>query len=197
MIETYLRGPYQYYFVDPLASFLVRKSTRPVLITFGALLAGIAATPFIAWEYAYAATFLILLSGYFDTLDGTIARTSGQTSPQGAVLDIVSDRIVEFAIVLGLFLADPLSRGLACILMLGSILLCITSFLVVGIFSENKGEKSFHYSPGFMERAEAFTFFILMILFPTSFFILAALFTTLVTLTAIVRISQFLQQAKI
>lgn len=60
----------------------------------------------------------------------------------------------------------PQERGLWCMLTLGSMLLCITSFLVVGIFTENQSQKSFHYSPGLMKRAEAFSFFIAMMIWP-------------------------------
>ena len=75
--------------------------------------------------------------------------------------------------------------------MLGSILLCITSFLVVGIFTPNHSSKSFHYSPGLIERAEAFLFFIVMIFVPYYFTFFAFLFATLVALTALIRLWQF------
>ena len=78
--------------------------------------------------------------------------------------------------------------------MLGSMLLCITSFLVVGIFVANDSHKSFHYNPGIMERAEAFIFFIAMMLWPSAFVGLAMLFSLLVTLTAIIRLTQFYKQ---
>lgn len=45
-----------------------------------------------------------------------------------------------------------------------------------------------------MERAEAFFFFILMMLWPDAFGFLSCLFTVLVTLTAIIRLVQFRNQ---
>lgn len=75
--------------------------------------------------------------------------------------------------------------------MLTSILLCVTSFLVVGIFTEKQTEKSFYYSPGLIERGEAFFFFILMILFPSYFVLLSSLFILLVLLTTAIRVVQF------
>ena len=72
--------------------------------------------------------------------------------------------------------------------MLGSMLICITSFLVIGIFTKNNGEKGFYYSQGLMERAEAFIFFMLMIIFPAAFRILAIVFTFLLLVTAAWRI---------
>ena len=93
-----------------------------------------------------------------------------------------------------MWLVDPVHRALWCFLMLGSMLLCITSFLVVGIFVANDSHKSFHYNPGIMERAEAFIFFIAMMLWPSAFVGLAMLFSLLVTLTAIIRLTQFYKQ---
>lgn len=55
-------------------------------------------------------------------------------------------------------------------------------------------EKNFHYSPGVMERAEAFIFFIAMMLWPSAFGKLAALFSVLVLFTAGIRLHQFYQQ---
>ena len=109
----------------------------------------------------------------------------------GAVLDIFSDRCVESALVVGFYWLDPIGRGLPAIAMLVSILLCITSFLVVGIFSENESQKSFHYSPGLMERTEAFIFFALMMFLPQWFHLLAWVFAGLVLYTGVRRIIEF------
>jgi len=137
------------------------------------------------------ACLFLLLSGYLDSLDGAYARLTSKTSQKGAVLDIISDRIVELAIVIGLYLLHPEIRDLAIVLMLGSMFLCITSFLVVGIFNQNDGQKSFHYSPGIIERPETFLFFIAMIFLPQFFSLLAFIFVCLVLLTAFVRLRQF------
>ncbi|WP_454780756.1 hypothetical protein [Legionella sp. WA2022007384] len=50
------------------------------------------------------------------------------------------------------------------------------------------------YSPGLMERAEAFSFFIAMMIWPHAFNFLVCLFTFLVTITAIIRLVQFYNQ---
>lgn len=191
MIDTYFRNHYQNLFVNPLLPKLVRWKLSPKTYTVVGLFFGLLVAPFLALGYKVLAFILLLLSGYFDTLDGSVARRNEATSPQGAVLDIVSDRIVEFSIILGLYLVDPVARGLLCLLMLGSVLICITSFLVVAIFTENTSHRSFHYSPGIMERGEAFIFFSCMILIPASFLLMAALFALLVTLTGIIRVYQF------
>ena len=190
MIDSYFRNSYQTIAVDPIVNVTAKRGVTPTVITICGLIVGLGIIPSLAWHHSFAAVILLLTSGYLDTLDGSIARATNTSSPKGTVLDILCDRIVEFGIILGLFLAEP-ERGLACLLMLGSVLVCVTSFLVVGIFSENNSNKSFHYSPGLMERTEAFILFALMILMPQYFHILGILFTCLVMLTAIIRIYQF------
>lgn len=190
MIDSIYRNHYQKWIVDPLLRQGWLDRVHPSFLTLLAGCFGIATLPLLAFHHPILAFSTLLMSGFLDTLDGSLARQTNKTSPQGAVFDIVSDRAVEFAVVLGLFLVDP-TRALPCLLMLGSILLCVTSFLVVGIFTSNNSEKSFHYSPGLIERAEAFLFFSVMILIPTLFTPLAYLFIALVLWTTIVRVRQF------
>jgi archaetidylinositol phosphate synthase len=167
------------------------KEISPNQLTIISLCFGFAILLFSWVSLPFLAFLSLLLSGYFDTLDGSLAREKEEASPAGAALDIFCDRAVESLIILSLFLQNPQERGLLCILISCSILLCVTSFLVVGIFSEKNGEKSFHYSPGLMERTEAFIFFGLMLLFPSSFFFLAILFSLLTLATGIFRLYQF------
>lgn len=191
MIDSYLRSPLQRLMVDPVVEPLARKRVDPLLITAVALVTGVLILPSLYLGWTSLAIILLMTTAYLDTLDGSLARHSSKEGPLGAALDIVSDRAVEFAIIMGLFLVDPDQRALPCLLMLGSVLLCITSFLVVGIFEQNQSEKSFHYSPGIMERSEAFLAFAAMILWPGAFVPLSIGFTLLVTLTASIRIWQF------
>ena len=186
-----VRNSYQKLCVENIAAALP-TNISPRSITLLALAFGIAVLPFLVLEMPYFAIACLAFSGYLDTLDGTLARMHKATSPQGAVLDIISDRVVEAAVIIGLFLVAPLERALPTLLMLASVLVCITSFLVVGIFTQNRSEKSFNYSPGLMERTEAFVFFAAMILIPSFFIPLAYLFTLLVFYTAWRRVFQFL-----
>ncbi len=189
MIDSKWRGGYQRLCVKPLLPYFSKCS--PLTLTLFGLISGLC-IPFLCLMNApWMALIALALSGYFDTLDGTVARERGLTSPLGAVLDITADRAVEFAAILGLFLIHPQTRGLLCILMLGSAFLCITTFLVVGIFTRNDSEKSFYYSPGLIERSEAFLLFGAMLSFPSLFGYLAGLFTIMVLLTALIRLIEF------
>lgn len=190
MIETYIRPAYQRILVDRAARALNGKITPNQLTLFSGV-TGLLILPCLYFGSLSLAIALLLLSGFLDTLDGTLARISHAFSDWGSVLDITIDRLVEFIVILGLWVVAPEARGFWVIMMLGSILLCITSFLVVGIFTANESEKGFYYSPGLMERAEAFLFFIAMILWPAYFSTLAFLFSVLVLLTATIRLKQF------
>lgn len=190
MLEQYTRKHYQRWLVDRVAD-VAGLYLSPKQITLMAGVAGLAAFLFLMNGFPVTAVAFLLISGYADSLDGTVARRYEKASPAGAVFDIMTDRLVEFAVILGLFLVDPIPRGFMCMMMLGGVLLCVSSFLVVGIFSVNASEKSFHYSVGLMERAEAFILFIFMILLPAHFFSLAIVFITLIMLTTIIRLIEF------
>jgi len=191
MLETSIRPIYQKYCVDPFITFLIKYvKCSPNTMTLLALIVGLLVPIFLYFNFIMLAIILTVITGYLDTIDGSFARMTSKTSVMGTIYDIVVDRIVEFAIVLGLYLQNPVDRSFAVIAMLGSMLICITSFLVVGIFSQNQSEKSFHYSPGLMERAEAFIFFILMMIFPSYFNLLAWAFVILVCWTVFIRLKE-------
>lgn len=192
MLETYLRPHYQKFLVDPLAARLqCYRFLSPQWITLYACVLGVFAALLLWQQHQWIACFVLLLSGYLDTLDGTLARMTQMSSAEGAVFDIVGDRVVEFAVILGLFSVEPAVRALPVLWMLGSVLICVSSFLVVGIFVEKEGQKSFYYSAGLIERAEAFLFFAAMMLLPEWFVGLAWVFSGLVLLTAALRVFQF------
>jgi len=196
MIETYCRPLYQKLLVKPIGKFAAHYCSANC-ITILSLLIGICVPFALLFIHHILAVVLLLISGYLDTLDGTVARMRNDTSNIGCVFDIVTDRVVEFGAVLGLFFIAPQTRGLYCILMLGSILICVTSFLVVGVFTEkDDNDKSFFYSVGLMERAEAFIFFIAMIFIPSWFAELAIIFIILVTGTGVYRVYEFILSQK-
>lgn len=191
MIDTYCRNFYQKIFIDPLLQRKRLDKLTPNLLTELSCIFGVIVCPLIAFGHPFMAVLFLLISGFLDTLDGSIARHRKISTVQGAVMDIISDRLVEFSVLLGLFFVEPNSRGFSCMLMLGSAYLCITSFLIVGVFTKNNSQKSFFYSWGLIERSEVFIFFLLMILFPSQFFLLSSIFTAGVFLTAFIRIWQF------
>jgi len=193
VIDTKWRGAYQTYLIEPLLKKKWIQDRSPTTFTLAGLFLSLLIAALLPLGHPLLAFGCLVFSGFFDTLDGSLARYLKQDSPMGAALDICSDRLAEFAILLSLYLVSPQQRGLLCLLSLGSILFCITTFLVVGIFTQNETKKSFYYSIGLIERSEAFVFFGAMILFPEAFLILATTFSSLVFLTGTLRLKQFVK----
>ena len=191
MLEKYIGKYYQQSLVLPVANLCQHLKLHPNTITLIACLSGLLIPIAIVTHNTLIALVLLLFSGYLDTLDGALARLGQKQSTLGTVLDITCDRIVEFAIVFGLLLVDPIHRAIPIALMLGSMLVCVTSFLVVGVFTKNQTEKGFFYHLGLIDRPEAFVFFIAMLLLPHYFASLAYLFSALVMLTALLRLASF------
>lgn len=194
MIETHIRPAFQKICIDPLARQFA-KHTQPNTITLCSLVIGLFAALCIALDWPITAVIFMLLSGYCDILDGSIARLKNQSSDIGTVLDIMSDRTVEVAIILCFAFRAP-DYAIIYLLMMGVTLLCVSSFLVVGIFSTNTSNKSFYYSPGLMERAEAFIFFIVIILIPSWQLWVAIVYIILVLWTAGFRLFEFHKNIK-
>lgn len=194
MLERLIKPTYKKVFIDSVLTLAMVRRLQPNAITLVSLLFGVAVLPLLYFQQVWLATMALIISGYCDSLDGAVARATSRSTPLGTVYDIVADRIVEVSAVLGLCAISPDARGAYCALMLASIIICISSFLVVGIFTPNASEKSFHYSPGLMERLEAFAFFIAMMWLPQFFAILAIVFSVLVLFTGLNRVREFATQ---
>jgi len=188
MLESYLRPVYQLYIVNPIAK---KTSCSPMQLTYLACLSGIFAGLALSFHFYKLSILFLLFSGFLDTLDGTVARMENAASAVGTVADIISDRIVELAMLFGLFAIDPSYRTTAILVMIGSSYLCVTSFLVVGIFTSNHAQKSFEYSIGLIERFEAFLFFIAMVIWPQHFNFLAYVFSAFVLIATYRHVKNF------
>ena len=69
-----------------------------------------------------AGGILLLISGFFDVVDGTVARFTKQASKKGAFLDSTFDKIAELTVFAGLAIGN-LANPFWCILALGLSLL--------------------------------------------------------------------------
>lgn len=67
-------------------------------------------------------SILLLISGFFDVIDGSVARITRQTSKKGAFLDSTFDKISEIVIFLGIAIGN-LANPILCIIALASSLL--------------------------------------------------------------------------
>lgn len=92
-------------------------------------LVGLAVSTLAAFSYSASSYrgeavggILVLVAGWFDIVDGAVARATGNTSRRGAFVDSTLDRVAEVAIFTGIFLGRH-SSGLFVLLALSTSLL--------------------------------------------------------------------------
>jgi phosphatidylglycerophosphate synthase len=193
MLEQSIRPWLQKYLINKVAIKLANNINANTL-TILSFVTGAISALLIFW-IPWFAVVILLLSGYLDVLDGSVARLQNNSSPFGTMLDILSDRFVESFVIIVLFVIHSQIAWVGLLMMM-SIIVCISSFLLVGVFSKQESYKSFCYSPGLMERAETFLFFIMMIMMPSAVMWLGIIFTALVLWTTYNRINEFHKQTK-
>ena len=199
MIDKWLSKSKFTKIVEKLAKRFFLSKISANQITIIALVLGLTSalsiflSRFLMWniELIICASILMFISFLFDAIDGAIARLE-KPSVFGGILDIFCDRTVEVAIIISLISTDPLTLMWPGIFSLGTIILCISMFLLIGgVIEENKldeHEKVIYYHHGLMERSETFLFlFFITILFQFRF-ILLWIFAFLVFITAILRL---------
>ncbi len=185
MIDSRYRKIFQPAF-DVVGTVAVKTRVSPNQITSIAFVIGISAGVLIAFSQYILAAILLAVSGILDVLDGTVARITGKSSPLGAFLDMVFDRLVESAVILGFYFAFP-EHSIFYMLFFISVIFNFATFSVAGALMKNTGKKSMHYDPGIAERTETFITFWLMMLFPqVSHYILFA-FTIIIFITGGIR----------
>ncbi|MHA1913112.1 MAG: CDP-alcohol phosphatidyltransferase family protein [Promethearchaeota archaeon] len=142
-------------------------------------------------ELVVVAVILMLVSFFFDTLDGALARLEEPTI-FGGILDIFCDRAVEISILISIISTDPVPLLWPGLFSLASIILCITMFLLVGgaVKPENLDDKKkvVYYRHGLIERSETLIFLFLMVVLIPFRFIILWIFFGLVLLTAFIRL---------
>ncbi len=194
MIDSKLRKNAQPLF-NKIAGVLIKLKISPNMITVLAFIIGLLAAVSIGLKYALLAFVLLWISGLLDVLDGTVARLTGQSNPVGAYMDLILDRMVEAAVVLGLFYAYPEHVWMYLIFFV-AVLFNFTTFVVAGALFKNDSKKSMHYDVGIAERTETFIVFSLVILLPQYIFSILLTFNTIIFITGIIRFLRVIKYEK-
>jgi archaetidylinositol phosphate synthase len=164
MLDVHVRPRIQHLF-DLCAHTCIMIGLTPNSLTLIAFCIGISAPLFLIYGHMYIALTCLLVSGLCDILDGTVARLTHTSHPFGAYIDLISDRMVESALIFGFAILYP-QFYLLYMLFLISVLLHFSTFLAVGALFKNESEKSMHYDRSVVERAEVFVIFACMIVAP-------------------------------
>jgi len=106
---------------------LVRTRLTPNAISWFGFILALGAAVLIITEHPFAAGFVVLLAGFFDILDGALARRIKKVTPFGAVLDSTLDRLSEAVVLLAVlvfYAREPAFTPivLACLALIGSLL---------------------------------------------------------------------------
>ncbi|MGO9452012.1 MAG: CDP-alcohol phosphatidyltransferase family protein [Candidatus Binataceae bacterium] len=140
-----------------LSGLGLRADTATALAAATGVCAGIA---FARQEPGWGIV-LLAISAALDAIDGTIARQQAEPTLLGGISDLVSDRVVESAVIIGI--AWPHRElYLPALFLVASWYVNITVFLAVGAALERHGPKLIDYPPGILERTEALIFFVVL-----------------------------------
>ncbi|MBY0398847.1 CDP-alcohol phosphatidyltransferase family protein [Myxococcota bacterium] len=137
--------------IHTLFPFLFWRSISPDLLTVvGTLIAACAGLAFAEGAFALGGA-LLLAGGFFDLVDGVVARHFGTATAFGGFLDSCLDRVVDILVVLGLFAhairqGDSVAAALCAVILVGSVL---TSY------AKARAELEIDHLPGgLLERGE-------------------------------------------
>jgi CDP-diacylglycerol--glycerol-3-phosphate 3-phosphatidyltransferase len=86
----------------PIVSFLAKTGITPNAITWIGFVITVIAGALVITEHLLAAGIVVLVAGFFDMLDGALARMTGKVSRFGAILDSTLDRACEAILLLSL-----------------------------------------------------------------------------------------------
>jgi CDP-diacylglycerol--glycerol-3-phosphate 3-phosphatidyltransferase len=84
----------------PIVGLLAKTGLTPNAVTWIGFIITVIAGVLIITEHLLAAGIVVLVAGFFDMLDGTLARMTGKTSRFGAILDSTLDRVSEALLLL-------------------------------------------------------------------------------------------------
>jgi len=111
------------YLTRPAVRLLAMTPITPNAVSWFGFLVTIGAAVLVTTGHLFAAGFVVLVAGFFDILDGALARSTNRTTQFGAVLDSTLDRLAEAVLLLGILVLYAREQSVAGILVVGVALL--------------------------------------------------------------------------
>ena len=144
-----------YRILDPLTDMLVTRRVHPNVLTTLGFLVTCSSGFFFHDHHIRTAGFLILLGGFFDIIDGRVARLTGLGSKFGAFYDSTLDRISEVVVFLGLLsLYNDYRLQLGDVGMIYLIMLAMAGSLMISYTRARAESLGLDCNVGLMQRAE-------------------------------------------
>jgi CDP-diacylglycerol--glycerol-3-phosphate 3-phosphatidyltransferase len=136
---------------QPVVQLLARTGITPNMITWLGFLIAIAAGVLAGTGHPFAAGFVVLAGGFFDIIDGALARRTNRTSRFGAILDSTLDRAGEAVVFIGILVYYTREQSTAGVVVVGVVWLM--SLLVSYIRARAEG-MGLQCEVGLFTRAE-------------------------------------------
>jgi len=135
----------------PIVRLLAKTPLTPNTLTWFGFLVSLGAVALIVTDHFLAAGIVVLAAGFFDLLDGALARLTGKTSRFGAILDSSLDRLSEGALLLALLVMFAQEEHVIGVLVVG--LTMLGSIMVSYIRARMEG-MGIECKAGFFTRPE-------------------------------------------
>ncbi|MBU2867284.1 CDP-alcohol phosphatidyltransferase family protein [Pacificibacter marinus] len=184
--------PLQKRLLDRPATWFVTRGIGADQITIAGFAIGLLAVPAIAFGIYWAGLIFLIVNRLADGLDGAVARISGPTD-RGAFLDIALDFVFYAVFPLGFAIATP-ANALPAAVLIAAFVGTGSSFLAYAAIAAKRGDtaeafptKGIYYLGGLTEGFETIALFVLMLLWPALFPLLAYLFSAACVLTTLLR----------
>jgi len=146
-----VRKTIAYYLTQPVVRLLAKTPITPSAITWSGFLLALGAAALITTGHLFAASFVVLIAGFFDILDGALARHTNRVTHFGAVLDSALDRLAEAALLLGILVLYAREQSVAEILLVG---LALVGSLLVSYIRARAEALGLECQVGLFTRAE-------------------------------------------
>jgi CDP-diacylglycerol---glycerol-3-phosphate 3-phosphatidyltransferase len=152
-LESLRGGVYR--IIEPLIDVLARHRVHPNLLTTLGFIATLGAGLSYHQHSVRLAGFLILVGGFFDILDGRVARVTKLGSKFGAFYDSTLDRISEIVVFMGILsLYNSYRQELGDVGMIYLVMLAMAGSLMISYTRARAEALGLDCRVGLMPRAE-------------------------------------------
>jgi len=140
-----------YYLTQPAVRLLARTPIAPNIVSWFGFLVTTSAAVLIITGHLFAAGIVVLVAGFFDILDGALARSTNRTTHFGAILDSTLDRLAEAVLLLGIIVPYVREGFIVGILLAG---VALPSSLMVSYIRAKAESLGLECQVGLFTRAE-------------------------------------------
>lgn len=176
---------------EPVGVMLARTPITPNIITIISMILGVSAAVLFFKEKPLTAAILVFMSGFFDLLDGIVAREKEKASKFGAVFDWLADKFVDGFLLffIGITYSTPYLTAIAITVSMLHTFIKPVAYAEIGFSSREKGKIDDPLEGvGFFGRPETLLMIIIFSIFE-HFKIFGGLETGFIIITALTTLS--------